>query len=80
VPKKKTDFDFEKALGDLEKLVENMEQGDLSLEESLKHFEQGIALTRACQKALTEAEQKIQILLQDENKQELSPFDKTEKE
>ena len=80
MPKKKTDFDFEKALGDLEKLVENMEQGDLSLEDSLKHFEQGIALTRACQKALTEAEQKIQILLQDADKQVLAPFNKTEKE
>ncbi|MCH7695755.1 MAG: exodeoxyribonuclease VII small subunit [Proteobacteria bacterium] len=72
--KKKTDFDFEKALVELEQLVEKMEQGELGLEESLKHFERGIALTRACQKALTEAEQKVQILLDNNGEQQLSPF------
>lgn len=74
VSKKKTDFDFEKALVELEQLVEKMEQGELGLEESLKHFERGIALTRACQKALTEAEQKVQILLDNNGEQQLSPF------
>ncbi len=74
MPKKKSEFDFEKALGELEALVEKMEQGDLSLEDSLKHFERGIALTRACQKALVDAEQKGQILLQNEGKQTLSGF------
>ncbi|MFQ5660031.1 MAG: exodeoxyribonuclease VII small subunit [Gammaproteobacteria bacterium] len=74
MPSKKSDFDFEKALAELEELVEKMEQGDLSLEESLKQFERGIALTRACQKALTEAEQKVQILLRNEGKQGLAPF------
>jgi len=56
-----------------------MEGGDLSLEDSLVHFERGIALTRACQKALTEAEQKIQILLAEDGSQKLQPFsaDKT---
>ena len=72
--KKKSDFDFEKALVELEQLVEKMEQGELGLEESLKHFERGIALTRACQKALTEAEQKVQILLDNNGEQQLSPF------
>ncbi|MCH7816949.1 MAG: exodeoxyribonuclease VII small subunit [Proteobacteria bacterium] len=72
--KKKTDFDFEKALVELERLVEKMEQGELGLEESLKHFERGIALTRTCQKALTEAEQKVQILLDNNGEQQLSPF------
>lgn len=62
--KKNDNFDFEKALKELEQLVEKMEQGDLSLEESLKQFERGIALTRACQEALSKAEQKVQILLQ----------------
>ena len=78
MPKKKTEFDFEKALEELENLVEKMEQGDLGLEESLQHFEKGIALTRSCQKALAEAEQKIQILTQNEGKQDLAPFDKTD--
>ncbi|GAC1499101.1 MAG: exodeoxyribonuclease VII small subunit [Steroidobacteraceae bacterium] len=48
---------------DLEQLVELLEQGDLSLEESLAAFERGVALTRACQGALKEAEQKVEILL-----------------
>ena len=72
--KKTTDFDFEKALGELEALVEKMEQGELSLEESLRQFERGIALTRACQKALTEAEQKVQILMQNAGAAALKPF------
>lgn len=73
--KKTAEFDFEKALGELEALVEKMEQGELSLEESLRHFERGIALTRACQKALAEAEQKVQILMQNSGAAELKPFD-----
>lgn len=68
-------FDFEKALKELEQLVEKMEEGDLSLEESLKHFERGIALTRACQQALQSAEQKVQILLSEGEQQKLAEFD-----
>ena len=49
--KKDEKFDFEKALKELEKLVENMEEGDMSLEDSMKQFERGVALTRSCQKA-----------------------------
>ena len=64
--KKNTEFDFEKALEELESLVESMEAGDLSLEDSLKYFERGVALTRSCQKALAEAEQKVQILLNEQ--------------
>lgn len=56
-------IDFEKALDELETLVERMEQGESSLEDSLKDFERGIELTRHCQTALAEAEQKVQILL-----------------
>ncbi len=67
--------DFETALDELEKLVEKMEQGDLSLDESLKQFERGIQLTRSCQTALSEAEQKVQILLEKDGGQELQPFD-----
>lgn len=55
---------FESALAELETLVETLEQGDISLEESLKLFERGVTLTRNCQKALQEAEQKVQILLE----------------
>ena len=64
--KKDSSFDFEKALADLEGLVNAMEEGDMSLEESLQSFEKGIKLTRECQTALKQAEQKVQLLL-DEN-------------
>jgi len=53
---------FEAAMQELEDLVSRMEQGDHSLEDSLKDFERGVELTRICQKALAEAEQKVQIL------------------
>lgn len=55
-------LDFEQALKELETLVEKLENGELSLEESLKHFERGVTLTRICQSALENAEQKVQIL------------------
>jgi exodeoxyribonuclease VII small subunit len=55
--------DFEKSLAELEQIVERMEQGELSLDESLKQFERGVALTRSCQAALQQAEQKVDILL-----------------
>lgn len=55
-------FDFEKSLKQLETLVEKLEKGDLSLDESLKHFEEGVKLTRDCQQALKLAEQKISVL------------------
>jgi exodeoxyribonuclease VII small subunit len=62
--RKKTDnFDFEAALEDLEALVTSMEEGKLSLEESLQAFEKGIKLTRECQQALQQAEQKVQVLI-----------------
>ena len=72
--KKEEKFDFEKALAGLEKLVETMEAGDMSLEDSLKQFERGVALTRSCQKALADAEQKVQILLQNSDGGELEAF------
>lgn len=65
---------FEDSLQELEQLVERLEQGDISLEESLKSFERGVQLTRTCQKALKEAEQKIQILLEEEGQAQLKPF------
>ncbi|MDT8384079.1 MAG: exodeoxyribonuclease VII small subunit [Gammaproteobacteria bacterium] len=62
--------DFETALKELETLVERMEAGETSLEESLKDFERGIELTRSCQTALTEAEQKVEILLKKDGEPE----------
>ena len=58
---------FESSLGDLEKIVRKLEDGDLSLEESLKLFEDGVRLSRECQERLTKAERRIEILLKDES-------------
>lgn len=69
---------FEQALAELESLVETMEQGELSLEESLKSFERGVILTRICQQALKEAEQKIQILSENNANAELESFENKE--
>ncbi|MDH3871313.1 MAG: exodeoxyribonuclease VII small subunit [Gammaproteobacteria bacterium] len=66
---------FEQSLQELEALVEKMEQGDLSLEESLQHFERGVQLTRTCQQALKEAEQKVETLLKKNGQEEVVPFD-----
>jgi exodeoxyribonuclease VII small subunit len=63
-------FNFESSLNELEKLVDALENGDLSLEQSLQDFERGIHLTRACQSALTDAQQKVQILLENKNSEE----------
>ena len=60
------EFNFEKALENLEELVSSMENGELSLEDSLKAFERGIKLTRECQTALKDAEQKVQVLINEE--------------
>jgi exodeoxyribonuclease VII small subunit len=58
-------IDLEKALGELEEIVDELESGELPLEAAMKKFEQGIKLTRNCQAALKEAEQKVEILLKD---------------
>jgi exodeoxyribonuclease VII small subunit len=68
------EFNFEKALAELNQLVEKMEQGGLSLEASLQYFEKGISLTRQCQQALKAAEQKVQILLEKNGKESLLPY------
>lgn len=56
---------FEKDLEKLEQIVEALEQGELSLDECLKRFEEGIKLAKRCEKALTDAEKKIEILVKD---------------
>ena len=70
-------IDFEKAMQDLEALVEKMESGNLSLEDSLKHFEQGVKLTRLCQQSLKQAEQKVSILLKKDKNSSLGEFDES---
>ena len=71
----KSPFQFETALGELNTLVEKMEQGNISLEESLRCFEQGISLTRQCQQALHDAEQKVQLLIEKNGQTSLEPFE-----
>ena len=65
---------LEKSLEELEALVVRLESGDLPLEQALKEFERGVKLTRHCQAALTEAEQKVEILLKKTATAEPSPF------
>lgn len=72
---KSKELDFEAAIKELESLVERMEQGDQSLEQSLKDFERGVELTRNCQQALKQAEQKVQKLQEQTGQSELIPFD-----
>ena len=58
---------FEASLKELEKIVRQLEDGDLPLEESLKLFESGVKLSRECQERLNRAERRIEVLLTDEN-------------
>ncbi len=70
---------FEESLQKLESIVEQMEKGDLSLEESLKLFEEGVALSAACKKELDDAEGKVQMLIKQRDgsfKTELFPPEK----
>ena len=72
---KKKAADFEQSLNTLEALVAKMEQGDLSLEESLQAFASGIQLTRECQARLAEAEQQVNLLLVQQGEITLTEFD-----
>lgn len=76
-PKKKG-VDFEQSLSTLESLVSRMEQGDMTLEESLQAFESGIALTRECQTRLAAAEQQVNKLIEQQGNIRLEPFDADE--
>ena len=71
-------FAFEASLKKLETLVETMEAGELSLEDSLKAFQEGIALTRACQKALTDAEQTVAQLVKTSHGVASEPFESSD--
>ena len=71
----KKNYPFETSLEKLEKLVEHMEDGDLTLEDSLKTFEEGIRLTRECQQALAAAEQKVKLLIEENGQVKASDFE-----
>ena len=66
--------DFEKSLAELESLVEKLESGELPLEESMKQFERGIQLARSCQKALKDAELKVQQLVEKDGVDQFEDF------
>ena len=68
-------FDFNKGLAELEVIINKMESGDLSLEDSLKYFETGVKLHRQCHSALTDAEHRINILSEEDNYSEEKPFE-----
>lgn len=72
-------INLEKSLADLETLVEELESGDLPLDKAMKKFEEGIKLTRGCQTALKEAEQKVEVLLKSAGGEEsLQDFSETD--
>ena len=71
---KKTDINFEKALEELEGIVEDLESGDLSLENSLKSFEKGIKLARQCQEQLSKAELQVQKLIEENGALKTTPL------
>ena len=75
MPTKKKALSFEQSLADLETLVSTMETGELTLDESLGAFEEGVKLTRQCQNMLDEAEQKVQILTEKDGELFSAAFD-----
>ena len=76
--KDKKAVDFEQQLASLERLVNSLESGELSLEESLKSFEQGIKVARDCQAALKSAEQKVEVLMRQGDELVSQPFEDNE--
>ncbi|MBS0359693.1 MAG: exodeoxyribonuclease VII small subunit [Proteobacteria bacterium] len=71
---KAQDINFEEALSELNQVVDTMEKGDLSLEQSLQNFERGVTLVKNCQEALKQAELKVQILMQNDSESELKSY------
>lgn len=78
MPRAKKTTDFETSLNELETLVNQIEQGDLSLEDALGAFEQGVKLTRECQSILDQAEQKVQVLIEKNGELQSQPFNSGE--
>lgn len=73
--KKLENLSFEESLSELDTIVQNLEQGDLDLEESMTLFERGLTLSKLSQKKLQSAEQKVKILLEQHGEQQLHDFD-----
>lgn len=73
--KKPSTSDFEKSLSELEKIVDRMEKGDQTLDETMKDFERGMVLSEQCQKSLDEAQQKVEKLVRKHGGYELQPMD-----
>ena len=71
---KKVEINFEKALDELDSIVEELESGDLSLENSLKSFENGIKLARQCQEKLSQAELQVQKLIEEDGELKTTPL------
>ena len=67
--------EFEKSLEELEKLVDKLESGELSLDESLDHFRRGVELTRECRKVLEQAQQTVEQLLDNDDDSKTTPFE-----
>ncbi len=77
---KPENISFEQSINELESIVNDLEQGDLSLEDSMTLFERGLNLSQASQEKLSQAEQKIQILLNKDGGSELQDFDASQAE
>jgi exodeoxyribonuclease VII small subunit len=75
--KKLENLSFEESLNELDGIVQNLEQGELSLEDSMALFERGLALSKLSQEKLQTAEQKVKILLESNGEQVLNNFDVT---
>ncbi|HIF9234407.1 TPA: exodeoxyribonuclease VII small subunit [Photobacterium damselae] len=73
--KKPENMAFEEALDELDSIVNELESGNITLEDALKKFERGIALARSSQQKLTQAEQRVEILLQADDEAPLTEFD-----
>lgn len=73
-------MDFERSLDELERLVERLEKGEVSLEEALQDFERGVTLAHACQSALTAAERRVEQLLATAEGERVVPFEPNDKD
>ncbi|NVO74987.1 exodeoxyribonuclease VII small subunit [Photobacterium damselae] len=73
--KKPENMAFEEALDELDLIINELESGNIALEDALKKFERGIALARSSQQKLTQAEQRVEILLQADDEAPLTEFD-----
>ena len=80
MPRTRKEPDFEQSLAELESLVTQMEQGDMTLEQSLEAFENGVKLTRECQQRLEKAEQRVQVLVEQNGELTAKPLEAFDQE